>query len=57
MAGKQYSLKAVLSVTDKLSPALKRVDRGIGKIGRSFAGISRASKSLASSLATPLLSL
>lgn len=57
MAGKQYSLKAVLSVTDKLSPALKRVDCGIGKIGRSFAGISRASKSLASSLATPLLSL
>lgn len=54
---KQYSLKAVLSVTDKISPALKQVDRGIGKIGRSFSGLSSVSKSLASGLAAPLASL
>ena len=54
---KQYSLKAVLSVTDKISPALKKVDQGIGKIGRSFGGLSNVSKSLASGLAAPLASL
>ncbi len=57
MAGKQYSLKAILSVTDKISPTLKKVDRGIGKIGRSFSGLSRASKTLASGLALPLAGL
>lgn len=57
MAGKQYSLKAVLSVTDRISPALKKVDRGIGKISRSFSNLTRASKSLASGLALPLAGL
>lgn len=57
MAGKQYSLKAILSVTDRISPALKKVDRGIGKIGRSFSGLSSVSKSLASGLAAPLTAL
>lgn len=57
MAGKQYSLKAVLSVTDRISPALKKVDRGIGKIGRSFSSLTRASKTLASGLALPLAGL
>ncbi len=57
MAGKQYSLKAVLSVSDKISPALKKVDRNIGKIGRSFSAVSRASKVLAKGLALPLAGL
>lgn len=57
MAGKQYSLKAVLSVTDKISPALKKVDRGISKIGRSFSAVSRASGALAKGLAMPLAGL
>ncbi len=54
---RQYSLKAVLSVTDRISPALKKVDQGIGKIGRSFGGLGNVSKSLASGLAAPLASL
>ncbi len=57
MAGKQFSLKAVLSVTDKISPALKKVDRNIGKIGRSFSAVSRASGALAKGLAMPLAGL
>ena len=43
MAGKEYSLKAILSATDRISPVLKKVDSNIGKVGRSFSSFAKAS--------------
>ena len=57
MAGKEYSLKAILSATDRISPVLKKVDSNIGKVGRSFSSFAKASVSLASKLALPLTAL
>lgn len=54
MAGKEYSLKAVLSATDKISPALKKIDANFGKIGRSFSALEKSSAALASKFALPL---
>lgn len=54
MAGKEYSLKAVLSATDKISPALKKIDANFGKIGRSFSALGKSSAALASKFALPL---
>ena len=41
MAGKEYSLKAILSATDRISPVLKKVDSNIGKVGRSFSSFAK----------------
>lgn len=57
MAGKEYSLKAILSATDRISPVLKKVDSNIGKVGRSFSSLTKASTSLASKLALPLTAI
>lgn len=57
MAGKEYSLKAILSATDRISPVLKKVDSNIGKVGRSFSSFAKASVSLASKIALPLTAL
>lgn len=54
MAGKEYSLKAILSATDKISPTLKKLDSNWGKLNRSFSSLGKASVSLASKFALPL---
>lgn len=54
MAGKEYSLKAVLSATDKISPALKKIDSNFGKLNRAFSSLGKASASLAAKFALPL---
>lgn len=57
MAGKEYSLKAVLSATDKISPALKKIDSNFGKLGRSFSSLGKASSALAGKFLLPLTAL
>lgn len=57
MAGKEYSLKAILSATDKISPTLKKIDSNFGKIQRSFSSLGKASAALASKFALPLTAL
>ncbi len=54
MAGKEYSLKAILSATDKISPALKKIDSNFGKLGRSFSALGKSSAALAGKFALPL---
>lgn len=54
MAGKEYSLKAVLSATDKISPALKKIDSNFGKLNRAFSSLGKSSAALASKFALPL---
>lgn len=57
MAGKEYSLKAILSATDKISPALKKIDSNFGKLNRAFSSLGKASASLATKFALPLTAL
>lgn len=57
MAGREYSLKAVLSATDKISPALKKIDSNFGKLGRSFSSLGKASSALAGKFLLPLTAL
>ena len=53
-SGKTFNLKAILSATDSISPALKSVDQKIGKVGRSLSSLGQVSAGIASKLAMPM---
>lgn len=57
MAGRTYSLKTILSCTDQLSPALKKVRSQIYSVDRVFSKVTSAASSLAVKLAAPLTAL